>query len=101
MCLFVRGFDFAFFFPLGIFLLAFPDAIAFTIEQGDVGMMGEPVQQCGDTGGVWEDSVPILKGKIGRQHDGTSRLVARVDNVEEEVRGIFIVGEITDLVDAK
>ncbi len=64
-------------------------------------MMGEPVQQCGDTGGVWEDRVPILKGKIGCQHDGTSRLVARVDDVEEEVGGVFVVGEITDLVDAK
>ncbi len=91
----------AFFFPLGIFLFAFPDAITLTLEQGDVGMMGEPVQQCGDTGGVREDSVPILKGKIGCQHDGTSRLVARVDDVEEEVRGVFVVGEIADLVDAK
>ena len=88
-------------FALVIFLLAFSDTETLTLENGDVGMVGEPVQQGCDASGVWKNSVPVLEGEIGSQHDGTSRVVARIDDVEEEVGGVFVIGEIAQLVDAK
>ena len=88
-------------FALVIFLLAFSDAVTLTLENGDIGMVGEPVQQSCDASGIRKNSVPVLEGEIGSQDDGTSRVVARIDDVEEEVGGVFIVGEIAKLVDAK
>ena len=88
-------------FALVIFLLAFSDAVTLTLENGDIGMVGEPVQQGCDASGIRKNSVPVLEGEIGSQDDGTSRVVARIDDVEEEVGGVFVVGEIAKLVDAE
>ena len=88
-------------FSLCIFLLAFSDAITLALEEGDVGMVGEPVQQCGNASSVRKDGVPIFEGEIGSQHDGASSFVARIDDVVEEVGGVVVVGEIAKLVDAK
>ena len=74
-------------FALVIFLLAFSDAVTLTLENGDIGMVGEPVQQGCDASGIRKNSVPVLEGEIGSQDDGTSRVVARIDDVEEEVGG--------------
>ncbi len=88
-------------FPFGIFLLTFSHAITLALEDGDVGMMGEPVQQGGNTSGVRKDGVPVFECEIGCQHDGASSFVARIDDVVEEVGGVFVVGEIAELIDAK
>ena len=81
-------------FPLGIFLLTFSHAITLALEDGDVGMMCEPVQQGGNTSGVRKDGVPVFEGEICCQHDGASSFVARIDDVVEEVGGVFVVREI-------
>jgi hypothetical protein len=46
------------------FLLAFLDAVAQAVDDGDVGVMGEPVQKRCDAGGVGEDLVPFLEGTV-------------------------------------
>src|SRR5262245_12723361 len=45
-------------------LLAFANAKATPFNHGDLGMMSEPVQKCGDAGGVGEDLVPVPKRSI-------------------------------------
>jgi hypothetical protein len=77
----------------GGFALALPHAIGIAFEQGDVGVMGEAVEESGDAGGVGEDGVPFLKAFIGSQDDGIA-FVTVVDDFEQQVGGVGIVGEI-------
>ena len=89
------------FSTFGIFLFAIPDAIAFSLEEGDIGVVGESVEEGCDTSGVGEDGVPVLEGEIGGEDDGASVLVALVDDVVEEVGGVLVVGEVSELVDGE
>src|SRR5208283_6141120 len=89
--------------PFGVFLgrfgfhLAFSHAVGIAFEQGDIGMMGEAVQQRGDAGGVGEDGIPFLKGFVGGQDHGVA-FVAVVDDFEEQVGGVGVVGQVTNFV---
>jgi len=91
----------AVFSAFGIFLLAFPHAIAFALEEGNVGVVGESVEKSGNAGSVWKNGVPVLEGKIGGEDDGTPMLVTLIDDMVEEVGGVLVIGEISELIDGK
>ena len=61
-------------------------------------MVGEAVDQRGDAAGVGEDVGPFVEGEIGREDEGLL-LVAPRDDLEEQVRGAGVVGEVADLVE--
>src|SRR2546428_8139918 len=91
-------FPFAFGFPAGGgFQLAFTDAIRSALKDGDVGVMGEAVEEGGDAGGIGEDGVPLFEGFIGRQQDGLA-LVTVVNDFEEQVGGVGVVSDIATFV---
>ena len=82
----------SFFPPAGCrFLLALADAIAFSLDDGHVGMVQQTVQQSGDAGGVGKDLVPFFKGSIGGD-DQRLAFVAAVDDFIQEVRGLVVEG---------
>src|ERR1700683_5467179 len=90
--------------PVGVFLgrfgfhLAFSHAVGIALDQGDIGMMGEAVEERGDAGGVGEDGIPFLKGFVGGQDHGVA-FVAVVDDFEQQVGGVGVIGQITYLVE--
>ena len=43
-------------------------AIALTVDDGDVGMMGELVEESGDGGGIGEDGVPVSESEVRRDY---------------------------------
>ena len=45
-----------------------------------------------------EDGVPLLEGQVGGEEQGAV-LVAAADELEEEVGGAGVVGEVSDLID--
>src|SRR5208282_6458457 len=89
--------------PLGVFLgrfgfhLAFPHAVGIAFQESDIGMMGEAVEQRGDAGGVGEDGIPFLEGFVGSQDHGIA-FVAVVDDFEQQVGGVGVIGQVTDFV---
>jgi hypothetical protein len=74
------------------------DAVAVSLDHGDVGVVGELVEQGSDRGGVGEDGVPVAEGEVGGEGDGLL-LVAAIDDLVEQVGGVVVVGEVSDLVD--
>ena len=64
-------------------------------------MVGESVEKSGDAGSVWENGVPVLEGEIGGEDDGTPMLVTLIDDVVEEIGGVLVIGEISELIDGK
>lgn len=84
----------------GGFLFAFADAVALAFDHGDIGVVGEAVQQGGDHRGVGEHGIPVLEGAVGGEQQGAV-LLAEVDDFVEQVSGLGVVGEITDLVDGQ
>ena len=88
------GFPFAFgFLAGGGFQLAFADAIRSALDDGDVGVMGEAVEERRDASGMGEDRVPLFEGLVGSQQDGLA-LVTVVDDFEEQIGGVGVVSEI-------
>jgi hypothetical protein len=63
-----------------------------------VAVLGEAVDEGDDAGGAWEDSAPLLKGQVGGD-DGRAVLVAAADDVEEDVGGAAVAGQIAQLVE--
>ena len=61
-------------------------------------MVGEAVDEGDGAGGVGEDGVPLLEGQVGGEEQGAV-LVAAADELEEEVGGAGVVGEVSDLID--
>jgi hypothetical protein len=81
-------------------------AVALTVDQGDVGVVGELVEEGGDRGGVGEYGVPVSKREVRGDEQGAAGdvlvfrpLVASIDDLVEQVGGVGVVGEIADLVD--
>lgn len=58
-----------------------PAAIAVALDEGDIGMVSEPVDEGDDAGGVGKDGVPILEGEVGGDDQGPSFLVSGVDDL--------------------
>jgi hypothetical protein len=88
-----------FFLARGGFQFAFADAVGSAFDQGDVRVMGEAVEESGDAGGVGKDGVPVLERAIRRQQRGVA-FVAAVDDFEQQVSGVGIVGQISYFVQA-
>lgn len=60
--------------------------------------MREAVEERRDAGGVGEDGIPFLEGLMGGQDDGVA-FIAVVDDLEEQVGGVSVVGEVADFVE--
>src|SRR5260370_16288994 len=60
-------------------------------------MMKEAVEQCGGDDGIAEDLAPFCKATIGGQDHGAA-LVARVDELEEQVAATLNDWKVSDLV---
>src|SRR5487761_1577441 len=80
------------------FQFAFSNAVGSPLDQGDVGVVGEAVEEGGDTGGIGEDGVPVFESFVGGQQDGIS-FVAVVDNFKEQVGGMGVVSQVPTFVD--
>ena len=82
------------------FQLALSDSKALAFNDGDVGVMSEPVQQSGDAGGVSEDIIPVFECSVGCDQQGRA-FVAAIDHFVKQVGGAWIVGEITHFINAE
>ena len=61
-------------------------------------MVHEAVDHGCSHGDITEDLAPAPEGLVGG-HDHAGSLVARTDELEEEVRGLGLEGDVADLVD--
>lgn len=74
--LFGFGWLASFLLSFGILLLTFANAITFTLDDGELGVMSESVEQRGDACGVWKDGVPLLEWQIGGEDDRAALFVS-------------------------
>jgi len=82
----------SFFSPAGGgFPLAFANPVTVAFDHRHVGMVQQTVQQSHDASGVRKDLVPLFERSIGRE-DRRFSLVARGDDLIEEVGGLLIEG---------
>ena len=88
------------FAALSRLLFTFAAAIAFAFNDGDVGVVGETIEETDDAGGVGKHDVPVFKRAVGSDDDRAA-LVASVDDLVEQIGGVAVVGEIANFVDAK
>ena len=72
-------------------------AIAAALKDEDLDVVGESVDEGDGAGGIGEDGVPVLEGQVGGDEQGAV-LVAAADELEEEVGGASVVGEVSELV---
>jgi hypothetical protein len=61
-------------------------------------VVDEAVDERDRTAGVREDGRPVTEGQVGGEHE-TAFFVAARDDLEEQVGGAGVVGQISDLVD--
>ena len=73
-----------------------PVAVAF--EGQDVGVVDDAVDHGGGDGVVAEDVAPAGEGQVAGQDD-RGVLVAAGDELEEQVRGVLLEGDVAHLVD--
>ena len=85
----------AFALLLGEFGLA--AAIAAAFDDEDLHVVGQAVDEGDGARGVGEDGVPVLERQIGGDEQGPV-LVAAADELEEEVGGPCVVGEVSQFV---
>jgi hypothetical protein len=45
-------------------LFTFSNTEGGAFDEGDIGMMGEPVEQGGNAGGIGEDGVPVFESEV-------------------------------------
>ena len=64
----------------------------------DLDVVGQAVDQCDGARGVWEDGVPALERQVGGDEQGAV-LVAAADELEEQVGGAGVGGEVAYLID--
>ena len=81
-------------------MLAFTDAITLAFDDGDIGVMGETVEQCCDASGVGKYGVPVFERAIGGDEHG-SAFIAAVDDFIKEISGGGVVREVADFVNAE
>ncbi len=79
---------------------AFAEAIAPAFNEQQIHVVGEPVDEGGDAGGMGKDGVPVFESTIGAEQNGAA-FVTAIDDFEEQVGGAGVVREITNFVDAK
>jgi hypothetical protein len=75
-------------------------AIAFSFEDGSIGMMRKTIKQRGNASGIREDLIPFLEGSICGDNDGTL-FISTVDNFIEKIGSIIVVGKICQFINAQ
>ena len=73
-------------------------AIAGTLDLDDDGVMQEPIEERGGDDRIAEHLAPLGKAAVGGQ-DHRAALVARVDQLEEQVAAAGDDRQVADLVD--
>ena len=63
-------------------------------------MVREPVNHGDRTRRIRKDRVPLFEREIGRNEEG-AMFIAPTDDLKEEVCGVGVVGEVSDLVDGE
>ena len=77
-----------------------PPPVALPFNRDDFGMVREAVDQRDRTGSVGKDGVPVFEGKIRGDEEWAVR-IAPTDDLEEEVGGVGVIGEVPDLIDGE
>ena len=73
------------------------EPVADAFEVDDVGVVADPVNHHRSDGQVAEDAAPTGEGQVPG-HDQRRVFAARGDELEEEVRGVLVEGNMADLV---
>ena len=76
------------------------DAIALTFQDGDLGVVCEPVQQRCNAGGIRKDFVPFGETAIGGDDDRAA-LITAVDDFVEKIGGMVVVSQVPEFIDTK
>ena len=84
-------------FALLLAEFGFAASIAATLNDEDLDVVGQAVDEGDGAGGVGEDGVPVFEGQVGGDEQGAV-LVTAADELEEEVGGPCVIGEISHLV---
>src|SRR5215813_13307226 len=80
-------------------LVFHPEALTFDNDR--VGMMQQPIQDCGGQGAVMiEDRGPLLEGAV-RGEDHRPLFIAKADHLEEQISARLVYREIAELVEDK
>ena len=80
-------------------LLGLAEAVAFALDDHELGAVEQAVDERHDACGVGEDRRPLCKGLVGREHDRLVLLVPTGDDLEEQVSVPGVVGEIADFIE--
>src|SRR5439155_11036060 len=78
--------------------LGLPTPVAVSVDRDDVRMVHDAVDQRGDGRGVGEDAGPFAERQVGGEGE-TPSLVAATDDLEEQIGGAGVVGQIPDFID--
>jgi hypothetical protein len=74
-------------------------SIAFPLDENGLGMVEEPVEDCGSEDAVVvEDLRPVFERAVGGDDDG-SPLIALGDDLKEEIGAVFVDGQISELIE--
>ena len=82
------------------FHFALPHSVALAFDEGDVGVMGESIEQGRDGSRIGKDGVPVLERLVGCNQKRTA-LVAAIDDFIEEVGGGRVIGQVADFIDGE
>ena len=74
------------------------ESVAGAFEGEYVGVVDDAVDHRGGDGLVTEDAAPAAEGQVAGQDQG-GVFVAGRDELEEQVRGVLLDGQVADLVD--
>jgi len=73
-------------------------ADAWAPEQEDLGVLNQPVGDCGGNGRVIENIAPVGKRRVGGNNSRSFLAVAGGNNLIKQVRGLLIERQVTKLV---
>jgi hypothetical protein len=82
------------------FDLAFPDAVTTSFNKSNIGVMSERVQQSGDTDSIGKDNVPVAEYSVSCNQNRAG-FIAAIDDFKNQVGGVGVIGEVSQLVDAE
>ena len=78
--------------------LGLPSATAPAFNEKDLHVVGQSVNQGDGARGVGKDGVPALERQVGGDQQGAV-FVATADELEDQVGGAGVVGEVSELID--
>jgi hypothetical protein len=76
----------------------FLEPVGLPADRDDGAVMQEPIEDSGGDDGVAEDFSPIADGPVGCDEDG-ALLIAAGDELEEEMRSVWVERQIAQFVD--